>query len=158
MTREEDVSLDKLDNTSNSRHKRDLNARVNIINNCNAQLFLSIHVNCNLNKPSTDGSIVFYNDKFKQNKPLAYSIQCTLNKMVVNEKKRTIHDPKQSNYFILAHSKIPGAIVETAFVSNTDERRLLATDEFREQLAKAISDGVEQYLNEPSRVFAPEHN
>lgn len=157
MTREEDVSLDKLDNTGNSRHQRDLNARVNIINNSNAQLFLSIHVNCNLNKPSTDGSIVFYNDQFQQNKPLAYSIQRALNAMMVNEKKRTIHDPKQANYFLLVHSKIPGAIIETAFVSNTEERNLLATDEFREQLAKAISDGVEQYLNKAIRVLVPDH-
>lgn len=156
LTREEDVSLDTTDSTGGSRHQRDLNARVNVINNSNAQLFLSIHVNCNLNKPSTDGSIVFYGDKFEQNKTLAYCIQRALNGMMVNGKKRTIHDPQQGNYFLLTHSQIPGAIVETAFISNAVERQLLTTDEFREQLARAIAEGVEWYLNEPSKVFAPE--
>ncbi len=59
MTRDEDVSLESLDNTKRSRHVRDLNARAQIINSSNAQLFLSIHVNCNIKKPSTDGAIVF---------------------------------------------------------------------------------------------------
>jgi N-acetylmuramoyl-L-alanine amidase len=55
MTRDDDISLEKLDASGKSRHQRDLNARVNIINNSNAQLFISVHVNCNLKKPSTDG-------------------------------------------------------------------------------------------------------
>lgn len=38
MSREEDISLDDLNSFSKSRHKRDLNARVNIINNSKAQL------------------------------------------------------------------------------------------------------------------------
>ncbi|NSW89547.1 MAG: N-acetylmuramoyl-L-alanine amidase [Firmicutes bacterium] len=155
MTREEDVSLDSLDNSSRSRHQRDLNARVNIINSSNAQLFLSIHVNCNLKKPTTDGSIVFYSDKFWQNKVLAYCIQRSLNGMIVNGKKRTIHDPQQANFFILSYSNVPGVIVETAFISNTEERKLLTKEEFREEIAKAISNGVERYLNEPGFVFAP---
>lgn len=148
MTREEDVSLDSLDSSSQSRHQRDLNARVNMINNNNAQLFLSIHTNCNFKRPATDGAIVFYNNKFVENKVLAYSIQRALNAMEVNGAKRTVHDPVQEKYYLLVYSKIPGVIVETAFISNDTERQLLTRDEFREQLANAIADGVEHYLKE----------
>lgn len=148
MTREKDISLEKLDNSQRSRHMRDLNARANIINSSNAQLFLSIHVNCNDKKPSTDGSIVFYNDKFEQNKALAYSLQRALNNIIVNEKKRTVHDPIKTKYFILNYSDIPGAIVETAFISNMKERKLLLNETFREEIAEAIATGVEQYLND----------
>lgn len=63
MTHDDDISLDSLDNSSKSRHQRDLKARINIINNSNAQLFVSIHVNSNIKKPSTEGAIVFYNNK-----------------------------------------------------------------------------------------------
>lgn len=148
MTREEDVSLDNLNASSSSRHQRDLNARVNIINNSNAQLFLSIHVNCNFRKPNTDGAIVFYSSKFQQNKKLAYCIQHSLNNIVINGKRRTVHDPQLGGYFLLKYSMVPGVIVETAFMSNAEERQLLTKDEFREQLALAIADGVECYLNE----------
>ncbi|MHB8063931.1 MAG: N-acetylmuramoyl-L-alanine amidase family protein [Ruminiclostridium sp.] len=155
MTREEDISLDKFDNSNNNRHQRDLNARANIINNSNAQLFLSIHVNCNLKKPSTDGAIVFYSDKFEQNRSLAYCIQRALNNMEVNQKKRTVHDPVQAKYFVLGKTDIPGVIVETAFISNKVERKEMVKNKFKEEMAKAIILGVEKYLNESSKVFTP---
>jgi len=153
MTREEDISLEQYSNTGGSRHRRDLNARVEIINNSNAQLFVSIHVNCNLKRPATDGSIVFYSDKYEQSKTLAYCIQRSLNSMIVNGKKRTTHDPQKGNYYILNNSEIPGVIVETAFISNPVEKELLLKDEFREYLAESIADGIIKYLNNPETVF-----
>ena len=148
MTRDEDVSLDSLNDSSTSRHQRDLNARADIINHHHAQLFLSIHVNCNFNRPSADGALVLYNERFMENKVLAYSVQRALNAMEVNGIKRTVHDPQPAKFFLLNHSEIPGVIVETAFISNDTEYRLLTGENFREQLAKAIADGVENYLRE----------
>lgn len=156
MTRDEDISLEALDNSAKGRHQRDLNARVNIINNSNAQLFVSIHVNCNLKKPSTDGAIVFYNNKYEQNKSLAYSIQRALNNIVVNNRKRTVHNPVQAKYFVLGNADIPGVIVETAFISNNSERQELVKGTFRENTATAIVSGIEQYLHESTNVSSPE--
>jgi len=73
----------------------------------------------------------------------------------VNGKERTLHDPQQANFFVLRNSQVPGVLVETAFISNEEEKKLLEEDEFREQLATAIADGVEGYLKEPSKVFTP---
>ena len=148
MTREEDVSLDGLSDLDTSRHQKDLHARADIINSSNAQLFISIHVNCNFNRPATDGSIVFYSDRFSQNRELAYTVQRALNNMLVNGRKRTVHDPQKGEFFILKYSEIPGIIVETAFISNEEEKKLLLKDEFQEQLSSAIGEGVEKYLNE----------
>ena len=153
MTREEDISLDNFDNSGKNRHQRDLNARANIINTSTAQLFLSIHVNCNLKKPSTDGAIVFYSDKFEQNKLLAYFVQRALNNMEVNKKQRTVHNPVQAKYFVLNKTNIPGVIVETAFISNKAERQEMVKDTFKEEIAKAIVLGMEQYLNESNKVY-----
>lgn len=146
MTREEDVALDNLDKSSSNRHQRDLNARVRIINNSNAQLFLSVHVNCNFTKTTTDGAIVFYNNKFSSNKELAVCIQAAMNQMTVKDKKRTPHEPQTGEYFLLKYSKVPGVIVETAFMSNDTERRLITTEGFKEQIALAIAEGMEDYL------------
>jgi len=153
MTRKEDISLEQLSDKGGSRHQRDLNARVDIINNSNAQLFVSIHVNCNMKRPATDGSIVFYSDKYEQNKILAYNIQRALNDMIINGKKRTIHDPQQGKYFILNNAQIPGVIVETAFISNPVERQLLLKEEFQRQIAEKIAQGIIDYLYKPEIVF-----
>ncbi len=155
MTREEDVSLESLDSSRKSRHMRDLTARANIINNSNSQLFLSIHVNSNLKRPATNGAIVFFNKKYDQNKTLALCIQDQLNNMIVDGKKRSTHDPVQAKYYVLDYSNIPGVIVETGFISNEEERQELVKDSFRQELAESISKGVEQYLNESSKVSSP---
>ena len=149
MTREEDVSLEKPYPSGQSRHRRDLNARVGIINSSNAQIFLSIHVNCNIKRPSTDGAIVFYSNHLTESRELAYSVQRALNAMEINGVKRTVHDPVQAKFYLLRNTRIPGLIVETAFLSNSAERLLLTKDSFREQLAKAIADGAVHYLNKP---------
>lgn len=158
MTREDDIALDKLDNSSKSRHQRDLNARVGIINKSNAQLFLSIHVDCNLKKPSTNGSIVFYNNRFSESKSLAYSIQKELNIIKLNEKNRSVHDPTEAKFFILGSTNMPGVLVETAFISNQEERLEIIKDAYREEIAQAIERGVEQYLSETNSVISPTIN
>jgi len=155
MTRQTDISLDHLDSSDSSRHKRDLKARVNIINTSKAQLFLSIHVNCVMTNPRADGSIVFYSDKFASSKDMATCIQRTLNKMIVNYSPRTVHDPKVADFFILRNSTIPGVLVETAFISNNDEKKLLADDGFRQKLSEAIACGAEQFLNLQAGDTAP---
>lgn len=146
MTRELDVSLESLSEVGQSRYIRDLNARVNIINSSNAQLFLSIHVNCHIKNPKAGGAIIFYNNNYTQNEILAYSIQRKLNNMVVHGKNRTTHDPRIGNYFLLKNSNIPGIIIEMAFISNESERKLLTQDEFKEQIAQSILEGVDKYF------------
>jgi N-acetylmuramoyl-L-alanine amidase len=155
MTRDKDISLESSDSSSKSRHQRDLSTRVNTINNSNAQLFISIHVNCNLKKPSTDGAIVFYSNRYEQSKSLAYSIQRTLNNIEINKKKRTVHDPVPANYFVLNNADIPGVIVETAFISNKTEREELVKETFRVSTANAIVSGIEQYLRDSANVSSP---
>ncbi len=152
MTRQEDISMEKLGGKGSSRHQRDLDSRVNIINNSNAQLFLSIHGNCHSRNHNADGSLIIYNNKFRQSKSLAYALQRSLNNMTVNGKKRTPHDPKTGNYYLLEHSNIPGAIVETAFFTNSAEFKLLLDDSFRDDIAGAIAGAVLKYLEEQKSV------
>jgi N-acetylmuramoyl-L-alanine amidase CwlD len=154
LSREKDISLDNLDASSQSRHRRDLNARVNAINNSGAALYLSIHVNNNPKKPSASGSIVFYNDKLPENKMIADSIQQSLNSISVKGEKRTIHDPQSSNFYLVRNAKVPGVLVETAFLSNDEERKLLLDDAFCEQLAEALAKGVKAYLNDSDRSIS----
>jgi N-acetylmuramoyl-L-alanine amidase len=153
LTRETDTSLDNLTNISGSRHQKDLKARTDIINNSNAQLFLSIHGNCHIKNLNADGSIVLYNDRFTQNKEIAYSIQRALNNIIINGKKRTMHSPEShSTFYLLNCTKIPGVIIETAFVSNQVERQLLMQDMFKDEIANAIVGGIEIYLKEIKRI------
>jgi N-acetylmuramoyl-L-alanine amidase len=86
---------------------------------------------------------------------LAYSIQRALNDIRVNGEKRTVHEPVKAKYFVLDKSNIPGGIVETAFISNSRERREMVTDTFKEATAKALVTGIERYLSESDSVSSP---
>ena len=148
LTRDKDISLDGYSKSGSTRQLRDLNARVNIINSSNAMLFLSIHVNCHLNNPSANSAIVFFCNNHPESKSLAYCMQKELNSIIINGNKRYAHQPQQANFYILENSQIPGAIVETAFISNDYDRSLLKTDEFKDTLAEAIAVGVENFYSE----------
>lgn len=148
MTREEDISLDGLCNSTGSRHQKDLIARKNIINSSKAQLFISIHCNSNIKNPNADGSIVIYNDNYQQNKELADYIQIALNNIIISGNKRSIRDPQNNkSLFVLNYANIPGVMVETSFLTNPKEHELLLKDSFKDQIAEAIANSTEKYLN-----------
>jgi N-acetylmuramoyl-L-alanine amidase len=48
-------------------------------------------------------------------------------------------------FFVIAHVRHPAVLVEGGFLTNTDEMNKLATSDYREQIAAAISDGVMRY-------------
>ena len=53
----------------------------------------------------------------------------------------------EANFAVLKAPDIPSILVETAFLSNPDEERLLASASFRQQCAQAITTGIQRYLN-----------
>ncbi len=147
MTRNGDESLYKYCETGDTLEKRDLNARVNKINESNASIFVSIHVD-SYHDNTINGSIVyFFNDKCLQSKALAKSIQKSLNSLTADGKKRMSHNSRAEDYYILRNTSIPGVLVETGFITNSRERSLLNTGEFRQKIAKSIAAGIEQYMS-----------
>lgn len=53
----------------------------------------------------------------------------------------------QANFVVLRTPDIPSILVESAFLSNTEDEALLRSITYRQQVAQAITDGVKQYLN-----------
>ena len=48
-------------------------------------------------------------------------------------------------FFVIAAVRHPAVLVEGGFLTNSDELNKLATGDYREQIAAAISDGVMRY-------------
>lgn len=133
MTRDGDYDL-AYPNAS-FRKKSDFDNRINIINNSNADLYLSIHLNY-LADSSYYGPQVFYD---KENKALAETIQKSLNKETKGNRK--VKKIPNSTY-MYDKLKIPGILIECGFLSNAKERDLLNTSAYQEKLAKAIVKGI----------------
>ena len=121
------------------RKKSDFDNRIKIINNSNADLYLSIHLNY-LNNLRYSGPQVFYN---YDNKTLADSIQNKLNNYTNHDRDiKTI--PKDT--YMYSKLKIPGVLIECGFLSNAKERSLLIYPLYQKKIAKAISEGVLAYF------------
>lgn len=55
---------------------------------------------------------------------------------------------EQAAFAVLKSPSIPSVLVETSFITNPKEERLLGTPEFRQRIARAISQGIVNYFNQ----------
>lgn len=53
----------------------------------------------------------------------------------------------QANFAVLKAPDIPSILVETAFISNPIEERLLSSRDFRQKMANSIASGIKDYLS-----------
>ncbi|MEI8029275.1 MAG: N-acetylmuramoyl-L-alanine amidase [Comamonadaceae bacterium] len=60
-----------------------------------------------------------------------------------------LHKPKveQAGFAVLKAPDIPSVLVEAAFISNPEEEAKLNSDEYQQQLAKALMRGIEGYFS-----------
>ncbi|OLN23073.1 N-acetylmuramoyl-L-alanine amidase CwlD [Domibacillus antri] len=143
MTREEDTDLARNETGRiRTRKAEDLRKRSEMINDTNADMFISIHLNA-IPSERWHGSQTFYSAHVPENKKIAESIQRELTDNLEN----TDRQPAEIGHvYILKEAKVPGALVEIGFLSNPQERRLLMDDEYQEKTAASISRGILHYF------------
>lgn len=143
MTRSGENCLADKNGTISEKKRIDMHKRLDIINNSNADLFVSIHMN-KFRDSRYRGAQVIYSGNFTQSLCAARFIQSELNKLRENNAERTqLQAP--SSIFLLRNAEIPALIVECGFLSNFEEEELLSDASYQTKLAKAIAKGIENY-------------
>jgi len=147
MIRTSDIDLSSI---YDSKKKRgDLYRRLLKIKENKSNLYLSIHINWYQNS-THKGAEVLYNSINKNNKILADAI---MNEFKTNQKSK--REIKKTNLYMYKNITIPGVLIETGYLSNPTERRLLQSESYQKELAKSITNGVKNYLkaiNEESNL------
>lgn len=137
LTRDGDYDLSSPNVTF--RKKSDFDNRIKLINNSNASLYVSIHLNY-LSDTKYSGPQVFYNN---DNKLLAETIQNIMNNDLNGDRKvKKI----PTDTYMYNKLKVSGVLIECGFLSNTKERNLLMTETYQKKVAKSIADGILQYF------------
>ncbi|RFU68587.1 N-acetylmuramoyl-L-alanine amidase CwlD [Peribacillus saganii] len=145
LTREDDGDLAAKETKGLSNRKReDLRKRVEIINNSDADLFLSIHLN-SLPSHKWKGAQTFYSLRYEENKQVATYIQSEIKRNLENtdRKAKTL-----GSVYILKNAKKPGALVEVGFLSNPEDRKNLTNEDYQESIAASIYTGILKYFTE----------
>lgn len=147
MTREDDSPLYQ----SSERNKKlaDMKKRIQIMVDCDADIAVSIHQN-SYTQESVKGPQVFYYKDSAEGKKLAASIQEAFDLVIGDENTRTIKP--NGEYYLLVHSPMPLVICECGFLSNWEEAKLLATPTYQKSIAKAICQGILEYLANEKRL------
>lgn len=149
MTREVDKDLANKSTRSYSKRKtEDLRKRLNLINESNADLFISVHLN-SIPSPRWSGAQTFYSPHYKENARAAKFIQDEFKK---NLKNTTREAKPINNVYIINHAKRPGVLVEVGFLSNPAERANLKKDSYQDKLAESIYLGVLRYFTHEKEI------
>jgi N-acetylmuramoyl-L-alanine amidase len=141
LSRQTDIELSpECDNEKvRGRYHRDLAARVEMAEESDADLFISLHANA-VSNTKRHGAEVFYYAKSESSKALSNAIQAELGKVVT-----TTPTANAADYFVLRRNKIPAALIEVGYITNIEERTLLQSPEYQLKLAEAIAKGIYNY-------------
>ena len=144
LTRSDENAIYDLDSKTLKQKKiSDIHNRVKIGNESSADIFVSIHLN-KINQQQYYGWQTFYNTKNEKSKDLAEQIQGKLNETIQKENNRIAM--KLNTVYIMKHVEIPISIVECGFLSNPQEEKELQQDEYQNQLAWGIYNGIISYF------------
>lgn len=133
-----DGDYDLSEPNAKRRKKSDFDNRINLINNSKADLYLSIHINY-LNDGKYYGAQTFYTE---ENIKLANIIQ----KEFINNLKSPMKEKKLSNdIYMYKYLEVPGVLIECGFLSNKNERYLLQSDGYQNEIVSAIVEALIKY-------------
>ena len=111
--------------------------RAAIIEENGCDLVLSIHMNEYAGRGES-GPQVFYREGCPAGRLLAGAMQ---EAMIAELKPKTKREALPGDYYILTMG-VPSVLIECGFLSNREEEAMLLTEEYREQVAGAIAQGV----------------
>ena len=135
MTRENDKVPDA--------KRKDLDQRVNLINDTNPTLALCIHQN-SYPDAAIKGAQVFYHTITPEAGDIASIIQEELR---VVDPSNTRQIKENDTYYMLKKTKVPTVIVECGFLTNPEEAEKLTQEEYQDQIAHAICNGIAKWLD-----------
>ena len=146
LTREDDSSLYTEDGSKTIRQKynENLKNRKKIIQESNANMFVSIHSNA-FTESKYYGAQTFY--------PKGKEDSCELSKTIQNELKRVVDNTNNremkatDDIYVLKDNEIPSVLIECGFLSNDKEAKLLNDEQYQEKIAWAIYVGIQKYFS-----------
>ena len=125
--------------TRSSDETVSLQDRVEISENNSPEIFVSIHVNSS-NSDSPNGIETHY---YKDN---SLMLAKTMHAAMLNNIKANDRGLFKSKFYVINHTTAPAVLLEIGFISNAAERAQLVTESRKQATAKAIAEGIDEYL------------
>ena len=124
----------------------ELNERSDFSNSVNPDVFISVHVNSSVKEDIIGVETHWYQS---QSLDFAKKVHSKMASSRNLSKWETVDRGLfQSKFYVINHTNAPAILVEIGFISNPNERRELVKKKRQEEVAKAIADGIMEYLKD----------
>lgn len=138
--------------TRNSDTFVSLARRAEIANENNADLFISIHFNA-FNGSANGWEDFIYNALSSDS--TSPELQNAVHNAVIpllNQYGLTNRGKKRANFAVLRLTNMPAVLIEAGFADNAKDAKVLKQAQYKEDLATALTNGVQAYLGNTERV------
>ncbi len=122
-----------------------LSQRTKIANDAGADVFVSIHINANINKNIAGTATYYHSTSWHKGIDIALA-KCLQKNLVAALSLRNIGVLPQE-LSVLRSANMPAALVEVAFISNAAEENLLKQSWSKKAAASGIAEGIVEYLS-----------
>lgn len=120
-----------------------LKERVEMANNANCDLYVSVHVNAMDNKDEIDGAQVYYHKDSEFGKKLAKYVY----ESIIEHTGLTRRGVQNgSALYVLKNTKMPAILTEGGFITNENDRKYISSEQGCVDMANAISEGILEAL------------
>jgi len=126
------------------------NLRAKLANRKRARAFISIHANAVKNNNSTNGvQVLYYPNRESTINDLNNNefVSIIMNSIIDRTSAVDKGIIEREDLIVLNETKMPAIIVETGFLTNSKEEKLLLTDEYQKRIVNSISEGLERYFS-----------
>ena len=125
-----------------SDNKKDLQARCNLAQKKNADLFISIHLNSS--EYDASGYEIYCDFTNKTTVKLSNSILTQLDQLDYST-NRGLLDTNETPLYVVTNNKVDAILIEAGFIS--DDSDLYYLKNYTNNIAKAIAKGIKKSLN-----------
>lgn len=121
----------------------ELEPRVQIAQQSNATLFVSIHANSiDMSRPEVNGlETYYYSDSGAR-------LGRVIHSAVVQGTGMRDRGLRQARFYVIRNTTMPAVLVEVGFVTGSEDAARLSSPEGRNQLAQSIARGILQYIQQ----------
>ena len=144
-SRNSDLMLNTEGSTLRERKLSDMKNRLELFNNSESNVVISIHQN-KFSQEKYSGTQIFYSPNNEKSSKLSDAVKKNIVTLIQPQNTRECKKAGREIY-LLYNTKVPAVIVECGFISNYEEALKLKDNEYQNKLAFAIFSGFLEYYN-----------
>ncbi|HCG4536311.1 TPA: N-acetylmuramoyl-L-alanine amidase, partial [Salmonella enterica subsp. enterica serovar Typhi str. AG3] len=121
-----------------------LEERVNFAESNNGEVFISIHVN-SASSSSAKGTETYYYVRTSEDDKEDINLASAINDEIVANLGMRDRGIENYPYYVIKNTTMPSVLVELGFITNSEDRSKMTTNNYVNLFATSIYNGIEEY-------------